>query len=181
MAASLLSIVACSILLSVLLQNGAGLPVSQDSESEVQSSVPAAPHHRVRTKRCSCSNWLDKECIYFCHLDIIWVNTPSKTTPYGLGSPLSRRRRRSTGRCGCHSPSDHTCNSFCHTSSENPALVIVSPEDRHSETMGYPDNDLLTLLRQVVSANQREAEEQQSSSPRRRGSRQGQGVWPQAS
>lgn len=30
----------------------------------------------VRTKRCSCASFLDKECVYFCHLDIIWVNTP---------------------------------------------------------------------------------------------------------
>lgn len=37
-----------------------------------ESHLPAAP----RTKRCSCNSWLDKECIYFCHLDIIWVNTP---------------------------------------------------------------------------------------------------------
>uniref|UniRef100_A0A4W4FZB8 Endothelin-like toxin domain-containing protein n=1 Tax=Electrophorus electricus TaxID=8005 RepID=A0A4W4FZB8_ELEEL len=69
---------------------------------------------RVRTKRCSCSNWMDKECIYFCHLDIIWVNTPSKIVPYGLGSPLSRRRR-STGRCVCDNPGDLTCSTFCHT------------------------------------------------------------------
>lgn len=31
------------------------------------------PHLRFR--RCSCNSWLDKECVYFCHLDIIWVNT----------------------------------------------------------------------------------------------------------
>lgn len=30
----------------------------------------------VRNKRCSCATFLDKECVYFCHLDIIWVNTP---------------------------------------------------------------------------------------------------------
>uniref|UniRef100_A0A672K2Y0 Endothelin-like toxin domain-containing protein n=1 Tax=Sinocyclocheilus grahami TaxID=75366 RepID=A0A672K2Y0_SINGR len=69
--------------------------------------------HRVRSKRCSCNNQLDSECHYFCHLDIIWVNTPSKTTVYGLGSPLARRRR-STGRCFCASPADRTCNVFCH-------------------------------------------------------------------
>lgn len=37
-----------------------------------ESHLAAPP----RTKRCSCNSWLDKECIYFCHLDIIWVNTP---------------------------------------------------------------------------------------------------------
>lgn len=37
------------------------------------SSAPWRPH---RSKRCSCSSLMDKECVYFCHLDIIWVNTP---------------------------------------------------------------------------------------------------------
>uniref|UniRef100_A0A3B3SVM1 Endothelin 2 n=1 Tax=Paramormyrops kingsleyae TaxID=1676925 RepID=A0A3B3SVM1_9TELE len=71
--------------------------------------------HRVRAKRCSCSNWLDMECIYFCHLDIIWVNTPSKTIPYGMGSPLSRRRR-SAGRCECVDSADQACAAFCYQS-----------------------------------------------------------------
>lgn len=48
---------------------GCGLPLSEQPAQ--------APHlHHIRTKRCSCNNWDDKECIYFCHLDIIWVNTP---------------------------------------------------------------------------------------------------------
>uniref|UniRef100_A0A671KBC5 Endothelin 2 n=1 Tax=Sinocyclocheilus anshuiensis TaxID=1608454 RepID=A0A671KBC5_9TELE len=68
---------------------------------ELHCNPPALK--RVRTKRCSCSSWSDNECIYFCHLDIIWVNTPNKIAPFGLGSPLSRRRR-STGRCECVSP-----------------------------------------------------------------------------
>ncbi|KAF3833609.1 hypothetical protein F7725_024813 [Dissostichus mawsoni] len=42
--------------------------------------LPLSEHH-VRTKRCSCNSWDDKECIYFCHLDIIWVNTPSSEKP----------------------------------------------------------------------------------------------------
>uniref|UniRef100_A0A3Q3IXA9 Endothelin-like toxin domain-containing protein n=1 Tax=Monopterus albus TaxID=43700 RepID=A0A3Q3IXA9_MONAL len=71
-----------------------------------------APEQRVRTKRCACSSQLDSECHYFCHLDIIWVNTPSKTTVYGLGGALSRRKR-STGRCTCASPGDQYCTSFC--------------------------------------------------------------------
>src|SRR4029434_9736836 len=38
----------------------------------------------------------------------------SKTTVYGLGSALNRRRRRrSVGRCFCANPADHTCNRFC--------------------------------------------------------------------
>ncbi|NWV32124.1 EDN2 protein, partial [Grantiella picta] len=65
-----------------------------------------------RTKRCSCNSWLDKECIYFCHLDIIWVNTPGHTAPYGLGSP-PRRRKRSAGRCECSHSRDSICATFC--------------------------------------------------------------------
>lgn len=51
-----------------------------------KGQVAAAPEHpapsarargsHLRPRRCSCSSWLDKECVYFCHLDIIWVNTP---------------------------------------------------------------------------------------------------------
>ncbi|KAB1262468.1 Endothelin-3 [Camelus dromedarius] len=31
-------------------------------------------HHRAR--RCTCLTYKDKECVYYCHLDIIWINTP---------------------------------------------------------------------------------------------------------
>ncbi|KAL8179571.1 UNVERIFIED_CONTAM: hypothetical protein K2H54_068433 [Gekko kuhli] len=31
-------------------------------------------HHRA--KRCTCYTYKDKECVYYCHLDIIWINTP---------------------------------------------------------------------------------------------------------
>uniref|UniRef100_A0A8C9VDS6 Endothelin-like toxin domain-containing protein n=1 Tax=Scleropages formosus TaxID=113540 RepID=A0A8C9VDS6_SCLFO len=78
------------------------------------SGAHLAPQH-ARVKRCSCNNQMDSECHYFCHLDIIWVNTPSKTTVYGLGSPLSRRRR-SAGRCACTDPNDRVCTDFCHCS-----------------------------------------------------------------
>ncbi|XP_030360743.1 endothelin-2 [Strigops habroptila] len=71
---------------------------------------PMAAHSR--TKRCSCNSWLDKECIYFCHLDIIWVNTPGHTAPYGLGSP-PKRRKRSLGRCECSHSRDSICAAFC--------------------------------------------------------------------
>ncbi|KAF5909153.1 endothelin-2-like, partial [Clarias magur] len=120
---------------SVFVQEGFGLPLSQPSESQSSSA-------RVRTKRCSCSNWMDKECIYFCHLDIIWVNTPSKITPYGLGSPLSRRRR-STGRCECASADDSTCSTFCHTSSMDPNLVVVSPLDPELGRVDKADKGVL--------------------------------------
>lgn len=44
------------------------------AETSTASTVIQGRH--VRTKRCSCATFLDKECVYFCHLDIIWVNTP---------------------------------------------------------------------------------------------------------
>ncbi|XP_069549129.1 endothelin-2 isoform X2 [Brachyistius frenatus] len=95
------------------MQEGLGLPVMKQLEVE-DNDVPI---HHVRTKRCACSNLLDSECHYFCHLDIVWVNTPSKTTVYGLGGALSRRRR-STGRCTCANHDDQTCTHFCHPSPE---------------------------------------------------------------
>lgn len=44
----------------------------KQQEVEAADGVP----QRARTKRCACSSILDSECHYFCHLDIIWVNTP---------------------------------------------------------------------------------------------------------
>lgn len=111
-----------SILLLVTIwasmQDGLGLPVTKPLEIEATDGVPV---HKVRTKRCACSNLLDSECHYFCHLDIIWVNTPSKTTVYGLGSALSRSRR-STSRCACANSNDQTCTTFCHHSSEGKSV-----------------------------------------------------------
>nr|XP_006214066.2 endothelin-3 [Vicugna pacos] len=55
-------------------------------------------HHRAR--RCTCLTYKDKECVYYCHLDIIWINTPERTVPYGLSNyrgasgPGGRRGRR---------------------------------------------------------------------------------------
>ncbi|NWZ24096.1 EDN2 protein, partial [Asarcornis scutulata] len=78
----------------------------------LESHLAAAGAAHLRTKRCSCNSWLDKECIYFCHLDIIWVNTPGHTAPYGLGSP-PRRRKRSLSRCECSHSRDSICTNFC--------------------------------------------------------------------
>uniref|UniRef100_A0A8C0URJ9 Endothelin 2 n=1 Tax=Cyanistes caeruleus TaxID=156563 RepID=A0A8C0URJ9_CYACU len=85
------------------------LPELQEPLASAPGSHLAAP---PRSKRCSCNSWLDKECIYFCHLDIIWVNTPGHTAPYGLGSP-PRRRKRSAGRCECQHSRDSFCATFC--------------------------------------------------------------------
>ncbi|KAM3873409.1 endothelin-2 [Diretmus argenteus] len=123
------------------MQDGLGLPLMKQREMEA-GDVPLP--HRVRTKRCACSNQLDSECHYFCHLDIIWVNTPSKTTVYGLGSPLSRRRR-AAGRCACANPDDPACANFCHS------LEIPSPKS----AMRRPNINMLSILRAVASMSKR--------------------------
>ncbi|XP_076862980.1 uncharacterized protein LOC143515000 [Brachyhypopomus gauderio] len=77
---------------------------------------------RRRQKRCTCYTYKDKECVYYCHLDIIWINTPERTVPYGLSSyrGLSYRARRSVvdrgrtpQRCVCAVLSDTVCSDFC--------------------------------------------------------------------
>ncbi|XP_061772069.1 endothelin-2 isoform X1 [Nerophis ophidion] len=92
------------------LQGGSAVPLMKNQEVNASNDVPLL---RMRSKRCACSSMLDSECHYFCHLDIIWVNTASKTTLYGLGGTLSRRRR-SASRCACENLKDLTCASFCH-------------------------------------------------------------------
>ncbi|XP_008284007.1 endothelin-1 isoform X2 [Stegastes partitus] len=99
--------------------------------------------HRVRNKRCSCATFLDKECVYFCHLDIIWVNTPERVVSYGLGNAPRTRRALADSmatssssssssaapRCRCLRENDATCGSFC--GYETP--VIRSPEGSADE------------------------------------------------
>lgn len=77
---------------------------------------------RRRTKRCTCYTYKDKECVYYCHLDIIWINTPEHTLPNGMssyeGSPRVRRSvgaksRTETSRCVCSLSSDTHCRTFC--------------------------------------------------------------------
>ncbi|XP_014395026.1 PREDICTED: endothelin-2 isoform X4 [Myotis brandtii] len=103
----------CSLALALLvaLHEGKG-------QAAATQEQPVPPRHargsHLRPRRCSCSSWLDKECVYFCHLDIIWVNTPGQTVPYGLGNPPKRQRRSLPGRCECSSARDPACATFCH-------------------------------------------------------------------
>uniref|UniRef100_A0A8P4GG17 Endothelin-3 n=1 Tax=Dicentrarchus labrax TaxID=13489 RepID=A0A8P4GG17_DICLA len=85
------------------------------SQGEAKPCDPAGA--RRRAKRCTCYTYKDKECVYYCHLDIIWINTPEHTVPYGMSSYQgSLRMKRSAGtaqRCACTLQSDSHCNSFC--------------------------------------------------------------------
>lgn len=131
------------VIIIVVLHESCGIPFSSQTQS------PAADSKHVRVKRCSCNSWDDKECIYFCHLDIIWVNTPSKVLPYGLGSPLSRRRR-SIYRCHCADRHDTTCSAYCYKRSENPKIDVTKSVEKSSR---LSNNKLLQSLRYVVKSN----------------------------
>ncbi|XP_041811722.1 endothelin-1 [Chelmon rostratus] len=87
---------------------------------ETPTASTATQGGHVRTKRCSCATFLDKECVYFCHLDIIWVNTPERVVSYGLGNAPRTKRAvadsMATGsgpRCQCFREDDNTCRNFC--------------------------------------------------------------------
>ncbi|XP_068957453.1 endothelin-1 [Petaurus breviceps papuanus] len=105
-----------------------GAELSTEAQAGGDNHPPSAPWRSRRSKRCSCSSLLDKECVYFCHLDIIWINTPEHIVPYGLGSP-SRTKRSiedslltktadSRKRCQCASQKDKKCWIFCQAGKE---------------------------------------------------------------
>ncbi|MEQ2161294.1 hypothetical protein GOODEAATRI_008243 [Goodea atripinnis] len=84
------------------------------------SASTVSPQRHVRNKRCSCATFLDKECVYFCHLDIIWVNTPERVVSYGLGNAPRAKRAvsdsmatRRAPRCRCLRENDSSCMDFC--------------------------------------------------------------------
>ncbi|XP_036038963.1 endothelin-3 isoform X2 [Onychomys torridus] len=103
----------------------------QGPGSSGEQGAPA-PH---RPRRCTCFTYKDKECVYYCHLDIIWINTPEQTVPYGLSNyRRSLRGKRSSGpfpessqpsprtrlRCACTGMDDKACAHFCvHTADVN--------------------------------------------------------------
>ncbi|XP_041656358.1 endothelin-3b [Cheilinus undulatus] len=104
-----------------------------DSGRVSGSGGPTGPHlaeataAKSRPKRCTCYSYKDKECVYYCHLDIIWINTPERTVPYGMSSyrgpqrirrdvtkQAPERERAKTQRCICVSTdSDPECSYFC--------------------------------------------------------------------
>ncbi|KAM9775719.1 endothelin-1 [Syngnathus typhle] len=102
----------------------------------VETSTTVSQVRHVREKRCSCATFLDKECVYFCHLDIIWVNTPERIVSYGLGN--APRKRRSVqvatatasgrSRCRCLHQGDLTCTDFCQREETSVKNEIPSDE-----------------------------------------------------
>ncbi|KAJ8396173.1 hypothetical protein AAFF_G00020400 [Aldrovandia affinis] len=82
--------------------------MAQREGFQAQLRERAAP----RVKRCSCENLRDKECVYFCHIGIVWINTPGQIVPYGVGS-FPVRLRREAARCVCVDGSDSQCHRFC--------------------------------------------------------------------
>uniref|UniRef100_A0A4W6C679 Endothelin-3 n=1 Tax=Lates calcarifer TaxID=8187 RepID=A0A4W6C679_LATCA len=94
------------------------------------SGGPTSSHlseTKSRPKRCTCYSYKDKECVYYCHLDIIWINTPERTVPYGMSSYRGPQRIKrdvdgqpaepegaKNQRCICVLPdADPECHDFC--------------------------------------------------------------------
>ncbi|NXC36525.1 EDN1 protein, partial [Campylorhamphus procurvoides] len=115
-------------------------PAEPGAEVDAAPSPAAAAEHR-RARRCSCSSLLDEECVYFCHLDIIWINTPEKTVPYGLGGPSRSRRSlkdmepemltEPKSRCRCANQKDKKCLNFCQTGEDFWAQSTVEKTSHH--------------------------------------------------
>ncbi|KAM9688186.1 LOW QUALITY PROTEIN: endothelin-2 [Trichechus inunguis] len=122
----------CSVALALLVALHEGKGQTAAATEQPAPSARAWGAH-LRPRRCSCSSWLDKECVYFCHLDIIWVNTPGQTAPYGLGNPPRRRRRSLPRRCECTSARDSTCATFCHRRPGRAHAVAVPGSRSHSK------------------------------------------------
>ncbi|XP_051947524.1 endothelin-3b [Xyrauchen texanus] len=107
------------------------------SHQQTEAALNDTSHTRVRSKRCTCYSYKDVECVYYCHLGIIWINTPQRTVPYGLSSYHSPQRlRRSSGtigsvlhRCTCADHNDVLCHNFCDSRARN------SGPDRIERTM----------------------------------------------
>ncbi|MEE6527334.1 hypothetical protein FKM82_028646 [Ascaphus truei] len=74
---------------TTLLQPGGSLPLGAESPGPQGPPIPGYEQRNLtshpdpdsgeahrREKRCTCYSYRDKECVYYCHLDIIWINTP---------------------------------------------------------------------------------------------------------
>ncbi|XP_032936331.1 endothelin-1 [Catharus ustulatus] len=129
----------CHMIVSLLFVLCPGLLPAAPG-AEVDAAPPPAAAHR-RARRCSCSSLMDEECVYFCHLDIIWINTPEKTVPYGLGGPSRPRRSlkdmvpemlaEPSSRCQCANQKDKKCLNFCQAGKDLWVQSTVEKTSRH--------------------------------------------------
>ncbi|XP_004554218.1 endothelin-3b [Maylandia zebra] len=109
------------------------------SRGSADSQLSETTEAKSRQKRCTCYSYKDKECVYYCHLDIIWINTPERTVPYGMSNYRGRQRKRrgvqpsqhegaETPRCRCVvTDADPECRDFCLSSS----IQILPTRSRH--------------------------------------------------
>ncbi|XP_069507144.1 endothelin-3 isoform X2 [Ambystoma mexicanum] len=118
-------------------------PTSAGSrDTERREGGPPGPAEadapRRRDKRCTCYTYKDKECVYYCHLDIIWINTPERIVPYGLsnyrGNFRGKRSVEKIGgnsqvrrpmRCSCSDRDDEQCASFCTRAHEGKRFQVL--------------------------------------------------------
>ncbi|XP_041868443.1 endothelin-1 [Melanotaenia boesemani] len=125
-----------NVWISALLATSCWIFCSVRSAPAAPTPSAGSPPHHVRNRRCSCATFLDKECVYFCHLDIIWVNTPERVVSYGLGNAPRARRALADSmatsrapRCQCHRENDGGCTSFCLRYDTEAETLTGSPED----------------------------------------------------
>uniref|UniRef100_A0A8C4IN74 Endothelin-3 n=1 Tax=Dicentrarchus labrax TaxID=13489 RepID=A0A8C4IN74_DICLA len=94
-----------------------GLPDSSrvsGSGGSAGLQLSEAMEAKSRPKRCTCYSYKDKECVYYCHLDIIWINTPERTVPYGMSSYRGPQRiRRAVGEQGTEQEEAKTPRCIC--------------------------------------------------------------------
>ncbi|XP_028308965.1 endothelin-3-like [Gouania willdenowi] len=115
------------LLQGVLTSHDAFKAEAKPGGAAVVSASSQLSEAKSRQKRCTCYSYKDKECVYYCHLDIIWINTPERTVPYGMSSyrgPQRSKRAVSEAktpedvkmpRCFCPSSADADpwCHQFC--------------------------------------------------------------------
>ncbi|KAI4549698.1 hypothetical protein MG293_002028 [Ovis ammon polii] len=146
----------CSIALALLVALHEGKSQATTTPiPEQPAPLPRARGSHLRTRRCSCSSWLDKECVYFCHLDIIWVNTPGAPSPlslpnpdYALQAPLNARMPP-TARDIDEVPSGEAASQILHPQIPGPSmsppetLSLLTPQCWTSVTLPqrtFPDS-----------------------------------------
>ncbi|XP_053705932.1 endothelin-3b [Synchiropus splendidus] len=121
-------ILALVLLQGVLTCDASVIPSVKPGGGHSPARAAGSDATKTRSKRCTCYSYTDKECVYYCHLDIIWINTPERTVPYGMSSYQGPQRvRRAAGtsvrserakekipRCVCaNQGTDAGCSEFC--------------------------------------------------------------------